>query len=151
MQDGRAGLINQSILDTAMFVDDGQKQRGSLFIETATLSQMFFDQLKKHPVPIEESAVKQLANNSMALDVYCWLAYRLHALSVPTPISWRALFAQFGSGYTRLDLFRRRFRDVLSHALAVYPAAEVEETERGLTLKPSRPPVAGKGPRLTLV
>src|SRR4051795_5936656 len=28
MQDGRAGLINQSILDTAMFVDDGQKQRG---------------------------------------------------------------------------------------------------------------------------
>lgn len=150
-QDGRAGLVNQSILDTAMFVDDGQKQRGSLFIETATLSQMFFDQLKKHSVPVEESAIRQLANNSMALDVYCWLAYRLHALSGPTPISWRALFAQFGSGYSRLDLFRRRFRDVLGLALAVYPNAQVEETERGVTLRPSRPPVAGKGARLTLV
>ena len=151
MQDGRAGLVNQSILDTAVFVDDGQKQRGSLFIETATLSQMFFDQLKKHPVPIEENAVKQLANNSMALDVYCWLAYRLHVLTAPTPISWRGLFAQFGSGYTRLDLFRRRFRDVLNHALAVYPGANVEETERGLILQPSRPPVAGKGTRLSLI
>lgn len=151
VQDGRAGLINQSILDTAMFVDDGRKQNGSLFIETATLSQMFFDQLKKHPVPIEESAVRQLANNSMALDVYCWLAYRLHALSGQTAVSWRALFAQFGSGYSRLDLFRRRFREILHLAMAVYPDAQVEETERGLMLHPSRPPVARKGARLTLV
>jgi hypothetical protein len=36
---------------------------------------------------------------------------------------------------------------VLSHrpACAVYPSADVEVDERGLTLKPSRPPV---GPRL---
>ncbi len=68
-QGSRAGLVNQLILDTAMFVDDGEK-KGSMFIETATLSQTFFDQLKKHPVPIEEAAVRQLANNSMALDVY---------------------------------------------------------------------------------
>jgi hypothetical protein len=35
--------------------------------------------------------------------------------------------------------------------MAVYPDAQVEETERGLMLHPSRPPVAGKGARLTLV
>jgi hypothetical protein len=28
---------------------------------------MFFDQLKKHPVPIDEVAVRQIANNSLAL------------------------------------------------------------------------------------
>ncbi len=150
IQGGRAGLVNQLILDTAMFVDDGDK-RGSLFIETATLSQTFYDQLKKHPVPIEESAVRQLANNSMALDVYCWLAYRLHALSGPTPVSWRALYAQFGQGYGRLDNFRRKFRGTLSLALAVYPDAQLDEEERGLLLKPSHPPVAGRGGRLTLV
>jgi hypothetical protein len=151
MQDGREGLVNQSILDTAMFVNDGERNRGSLFIETATISQMFFDQLKKHPVPIEESAVRQIANNSMALDVYCWLAYRLHALKAPTSVSWRAIYEQFGRGYSRIDLFRRRFRDILTLALSVYPGAQVEETERGLLLHPSRPPVAGRGSALTLV
>jgi hypothetical protein len=149
-QGGRAGLVNQLILDTAMFVDDGEK-KGSMFIETATLSQTFFDQLKKHPVPVEEAAVRQLANNSMALDVYCWLAYRLHALTGPTAVSWRALYAQFGQGYGRIDNFRRKFRAILTLALAVYPDAQVDEDERGLLLNPSRPPVAGKGARLTLV
>jgi hypothetical protein len=96
-------------------------------------------------------AVRQLANNSMALDVYCWLAYRLHALTGPTLVSWRALYAQFGQGYSRIDNFRRKFRAILTLALAVYPDAQVDEDERGLLLNPSKPPVAGKGARLTLV
>jgi hypothetical protein len=149
-QGGRSGLVNQLILDTAMFVDDGEKG-GSMFIETATLSQTFFDQLKRHPVPIEESAVRRIANNSMALDVYCWLAYRLHVLTEPTPVSWRALYAQFGQGFGRLDNFRRKFREVLNLALAVYPDAQVDQEERGLVLKPSRPPVASKSGRLNVV
>jgi hypothetical protein len=151
MQGGKAGLVNQSILDAAMFEDDGEGRKGSLFIETATLSQMFFDQLKRHPVPIEENAVKNIANNSMALDVYCWLAYRLHVLTAPTPITWRSLHLQFGQGYSRLDHFRRQFREILGLALAVYPAAQVEYDERGVILKPSPAPVAGRGTRLTLV
>jgi hypothetical protein len=102
-------------------------------------------------VPIEEGAVKQIANNSMALDVYCWLAYRLHVLSGPTPVSWRALYAQFGQGFGRLDNFRRKFREVLHLALAVYPDAQVDEEEHGLLLKPSRPPVASRNGRPTVV
>ncbi len=153
-QGNKSGLVNQSIMDTAMFVEEdegGTSRRGRMLLETATLSQMFFDQLKKHPVPIEESAVKQIANNSMALDVYCWLAYRLHALNAPTPITWQALQAQFGQGYGRLDHFRRQCRDVLALAMSVYPAAKVEQGERGVILHPSPPPVAGRAPRLRLV
>lgn len=150
-QGGRTGLVNQSILDTAMFVDDGEGKQGSLFLETATLSQMFFDQLKRHPVPIEEAAVRQLANNSMALDVYCWLAYRLHVLSAPTPVSWRALHIQFGQTYARLDHFRRQMRDLLALATAVYPDAQVDEDDRGVILKPSPAPVTSKSTRLLLV
>ena len=70
---GRSGLVNQNILDSAMFVADDSTQ-GNLFIETAKLSEGFFEQLQKHPVPIEEAAVRQIANNSMALDVYVWPA-----------------------------------------------------------------------------
>jgi hypothetical protein len=146
-QGGRTGLVNQNLLDTSMFVEEDGAQ-SSLFIETATLSEMFFQQLRKHPVPIEETAVRQIANNSMALDLYCWLAYRLHALAESTPIGWRALHQQFGRGVRRLDHFKEQFRETLALALAVYPDAEVEVHERGVTLRLSRPPVAPSSSRL---
>jgi hypothetical protein len=136
-------LVNQHLLDTSMFIEDETAQ-GSLFLEVATLSQSFYDQLRAHPVPIEEAAVRQIANNSLALDVYCWLAYRLHSLREPTSVSWRALHNQFGRGVARQDHFRDHFRSVLQLALSVYPDADVGETGNGLLLKPSRPPVASK-------
>ncbi len=142
----RSGLINQNILDTAMFVDSGEQ--GDLFVETARLSESFFEQLKKHPVPIEESAVAAINNNSMALDVYCWLAYRLHALTKPKAITWKSLRLQFSPNVKQLFHFRASFRDNLALAQAVYPAARIEETEHGLLLHPSRPPVAPRQIRL---
>ena len=142
-QGNRTGLVNQNILDTAMFVDDDSSQ-GSLFVERAKLSEMFYEQLQRHPVPIEEAAIKAISNNSMAIDVYCWLAYRLHALQAPTPISWKALYAQFGAGIARIDKFRACFRTTLALATSVYPDAKVEDDARGLVLHPSRPPVSAK-------
>jgi hypothetical protein len=107
------------------------------------LSQSFFDELKKHPVPVEEAAVRQIANNSVALDVYCWLAYRLHSLNTPITVSWKALHGQFGRSVARLDHFKDHFRTVLALATSVYPDANVEEADSGvgLILKPSKPPV----------
>lgn len=141
---GRSGLINQNILDSAMFVSDESTQ-DDLFIETAKLSEGFFEQLQKHPVPIEEAAVKQIANNSMALDVYVWLSYRLHVLKEPRPVTWKALHAQFGRGISRMDHFKQQFRDTLNLALAVYPEANVDlDGAAGITLRPSRPPVGSR-------
>ena len=142
---GRAGLVNQNIVDTAMFVGSDDAAQGSLFVDTVKLSETFFEQLRRHPVPIEEPAIKALSNNSMALDVYCWLTYRLHVLQSPKPITWKALQSQFGNGYRGLHHFKPRFLENLHLACAVYPNANVEVDERGLTLKPSRPPI---GPRL---
>jgi hypothetical protein len=138
---GRIGLVNQNLLDTAMFIEEDGPQ-SSLFIEKATLSQTFYDQLLAHPVPVKEAAVRQLANNSMALDVYCWLAWRLHALAAPTPITWKGLHAQFGRGIARQDHFKEHFRGVMQLALSVYPDAIVDESPQGVVLHPSRPPVA---------
>jgi hypothetical protein len=143
----RTGLVNQNIVDTAMFVGTADSAQGSLFVDTVKLSDIFFEQLRRHPVPIEEAAIKALSNNSMALDVYCWLTYRLHVLQRPKPITWKALQLQFGNGYRGLHHFKPRFLENLHLACAVYPDAEVEVDERGLTLKPSRPPVA---PRLVV-
>lgn len=139
----RVGLHNQNVVDTAMFVDGEQPGQGSLFVETARLSEGFYEQLRRHPVPLQDAAIRAIANNSMALDVYAWLAYRLHSLDRPRSVSWKAMKGQFGAGYARMDHFKNNFRPILTLALAVYPDARVEEEDggTGLVLYPSKPPV----------
>ena len=140
---GRAGVVNQSIVDRALFIELPENSRqGRLSLETAKLSEGFFEQLKRHPVPLEEAAIKALANNSAALDCYVWLAYRLHSLSSPRLITWAALKAQHGQGFNKLYHFKNKFPAVLGLATAVYPEAKVEVTDEGVIIKPSRPPVA---------
>ena len=139
-----AGLVNQTIVDSALFLESNEDTQGVRFVERARLGEGFFEQLERHAVPLEEAAVRAVSNNSMALDAYAWLAYRLHSLSAPRPISWRALRGQFGAGFNRSDNFRTHFSANLKLALAVYPAARVDIEEGGLVLHPSRPPVTPK-------
>lgn len=139
MRDGRTALINQTILDTAMFIheDTESGRQPALCLDVARLSEGFFTQLIRHPVPVAESAIRQLNNNSTALDVYCWLAYRLHSLKKPTPITWAAIYQQFGTSFSKLKNFKYKFHEPLGLALAVYPDAKVEVGEMGLVLHPS--------------
>lgn len=137
-----AGLINQSIVGRALFIEDGEVTQGRLSLETAKLSEGFFEQLRRHPVPIEEAAIRAINNNPAALDCYLWLAYRLHALTAPRLVTWKALKGQFGVGFKEAYHSKNKWAQTLQMALAVYPAARVDVTEQGVTLKPSRPPVA---------
>jgi hypothetical protein len=68
----------------------------------------------------------------MALDVYCWLAYRLHSLTADKPISWAALAGQFGGGIRLRKHFKAAFSESLGLALAVYRDARVDVTPTGL-------------------
>jgi hypothetical protein len=139
---GATLLVNQNIVDVAMFLDaEDANGQGTLFVETARLSETFFNQLTKHAVPLDEAAIRHIRNSSMALDVYCWLAYRLHSLSGHKPITWAALAGQFGAGIKLRKHFKAAFTESLGLALAVYSEADVEITPAGLILKPSAPPV----------
>lgn len=140
---GRNALVQQLIVDKALFTED-EDSGGSQFLERTKLSETFYEQLQRHPVPIEEAAIRAINRHSMALDIYCWLAYRLHVLPTPIPISWRALHAQFGTGIRRIDHFRETFQEQLQLAMAVYPAAKLEVRSSGLLLSPSSPPVAAR-------
>lgn len=133
----KTGFINQNLVDTAMFANNAD----GVLLETVRLSETFFDELRRHPVPLEEAALRALSNNSQALDVYCWLAYRLHSLKGPTTISWAALMPQFGNAYSNKKEFRRRFIESLQMALAVYPAAKADVVRGGVVLRRSPPAV----------
>ncbi|GEO81526.1 replication protein RepA [Pararhodospirillum oryzae] len=124
--------------------DNGRQKR--LWTETARLSDDFFRSLKHHAVPVLESAVRALANRSLALDIYIWLAYRLHVLHHPTAVSWTALRGQFGAGFddkAPMSQFRRTFLESQRLAVAAYPEARVEiDGQKGVILNPCRPPIA---------
>jgi hypothetical protein len=75
-----AGPINQTIVDRALFFEAGDGNQGKLLLETAKLSEGFFEQLKKHPVPPEEAAIKAINNNPAALDCYLWIVLKKSVL-----------------------------------------------------------------------
>jgi hypothetical protein len=142
---GKASLLNQSVVDQALFMDaPGNGRQGRLSLEVAKLSEGFFEALKKHPIPLEEAAIRVLANNSAALDCYVWLAYRLHSLPAPRLVPWPALKAQHGTAYRELFHFKPRFLGILAMAMAVYPDAKVDVQDDGILLRPSKPPVSPK-------
>jgi hypothetical protein len=142
--DGRADFLKDNFITSGAFninffaQDPGQLR---LWEDEVVLGEHFYRQLKEHPVPILEQALRQVINNSVAIDIYVWLAYRLHSLAQPTLVRWPALAGQFGSNYTRGRDFKRGSKNPLRLALAIYPDARVEIEEDGLILHPSRPPI----------
>lgn len=109
----------------------------ALFESTMTLSQRFYDELIQNPVPIDLRALKVLKRSPMALDVYCWLTYRMSYLRRPTVIPWEALQMQFGADYVRTRDFKSAFLEHLRKVVTIYPKANIFDKDNGLLLRPS--------------
>jgi hypothetical protein len=112
-----------------------------LWQDRVRLDDGFWRSLQAHPVPVREEAIQAISTRSMAIDLYIWLAYRLHSLSKPTPITWASLYAQFGAGFRLVRQMKPKLLESLHLALAVYPEAHVDVTETGICLYPSPPAV----------
>src|SRR5271166_5217114 len=132
----RGGFVKTEI--TMSNVIDDQP---ALWQDRVLLDEDFFRALRDHPVPVSETALRAIGPRSMVIDVYIWLAYRLHALNRDVEVGWPALYAQFGIGYGRLRAFRGHFIECLALATAAYPEARIELSERGVVLRPSRPAI----------
>jgi hypothetical protein len=120
-----------------------QSDQRLLWPSTVRLSEEYFQSLGKHAVPLDHRAVSALASSSMALDVYVWLAQRLHRVPTGRPqvITWAALYEQFGQGFARVRDFRRCFLHTLHQVQAAYPNARLSAAEVGISLEHSPPPV----------
>lgn len=133
-----------SALDLWEECPDGQLS--FMFPKTITLSLDYFENLMAHAVPLDERAIAALAHSAMALDIYAWLAQRLHRVDPQRGqfVPWTALHAQFGQGYDRLRDFRRVFRAALSQVQTQYPGARVKVDKGGMLLANSPPPVPSR-------
>ena len=93
-----------------LWVSKDERQR-VLWPSVVQFSQRYFQSLLAHAVPLNENAVAKLSHSAMGLDIYTWLAQRLHRVSPSKPalVPWVSLYEQFGHGYKRIRDFRRVF------------------------------------------
>jgi hypothetical protein len=133
----RGGFVKTEITMSNVISD-----QPALWQDRVLLDEDFFQALRSHPVPVSEAALRAIGPRSMVIDVYVWLAYRLHALKKDVEVGWPALHAQFGAGFGRLRRFRGHFIECLALAVAAYPEARIELGDHGVILRPSRPAIA---------
>jgi Plasmid encoded RepA protein len=133
------GAFVQDAISLSGIVSD--ESQPSLWQDRVQLDPGFWQSLKEHPVPIREESIKAIGTRSLAIDVYIWLAYRLHSLSRSTPVSWAAVHTQFGAGFRLVRQIKPTFIEALQLALAVYPEAWVDIEKEGIVLHPSPPAV----------
>lgn len=121
--------------------DDSQRV---IWPSTLRLSLDYFDSLTRFAVPLDERAIAALAHSATALDIYCWLAQRLHRIPAGKLqfVPWTALYDQFGQGYREIRKFRRDFLKQMVQVKAVYPDAKLSDDRRGMTLETSPPPIS---------
>ncbi len=119
--------------------------RGAKWTGQLTLSKDYYDEIVAHGVPLDNRALQALQGSALALDLYSWLAYRLHRISGrPLQLKWGHLKQQFGQEYQGKNStkdFRNEFIDKLTSVLAVYRQADVTVEEGGLRLSASPPPI----------
>jgi hypothetical protein len=146
MEEGRALQVNTQFVSAFDLWFPKQPDQRVIWPSTVRLSEEYYQTLGKHAVPLDHRAVAALSSSSMALDIYVWLAQRLHRVPTGKPqfIAWDSLYEQFGQGFARVRDFRRRFLQTLHHVESAYPTARLSADDGGLTLSNSPPPVAAR-------
>ena len=107
----------------------GLDRKDGSFVREIYLTESFFDHLRKHAVPLNEHAIRQLRDSATALDLYTWLAYRLPRISAKrsATLSWQQLAVHFGNDGSNIRKFRQTVRDAWDrHVSAVYPEARAD-------------------------
>lgn len=143
LEEYKAVQINTHIITAFNIWFPKNPNQRLLWPSTVRLSQEYFDTLVKHAIPLDERAIAALSHSAMALDVYVWLAQRLHRINSGKPqfVPWVSLHEQFGQGFTRIRKFREKFLHVLTQVQTQYSAARIEADRGGVTLRQSHPPI----------
>lgn len=114
----------------------------SLWPSSITISADFAMSIQKASVPLDARAIRAIQDSALALDLYAWLAHRLHRLDRPAVLHWASLRGQFGQEIADPRTFKRNFVKSMRDVLAIYPNAKVEDVFGGIRIHPSLPPVA---------
>ena len=111
------------------------------------LGEDFFNEIIRHPVPLDMNTLKALKRSSMGLDLYLWLVYRIFALRAPLQLSWRQVYRQFGahpakaSDRVTVRNFQRKVLRELKKINLAWPGLNYTTARGLLVLHPSTPSI----------
>ena len=127
------------------WIDRNPKQ-GALWQPQMQLAPEYFQSLNVHRAPLYFPALVKLQANPRAMDVFCWLVYRMRTVTFPVKIHYAALHPVFGGTIRLLKHFKVEFRKALRAAHQFYPESRVELKEDHLILYRSRELIPADAP-----
>lgn len=134
---GRAWLDMQVAPKGQLWWDPKQPAQPALWESWIELGEDFFNAILEWPVPVNLDALRALKHSCLGLDLYVWLAHRIHTLHrdglrTTGPIAWTSVAEQIGSQYKNPDEFRRKALRALANIKRdVYPGLVFSTALRG--------------------
>ena len=131
-----------------------QPHERALWESKIELGEKFFQEIIRHPVPLDMNILKALRRSPLGLDLYLWLTCRTFSLKRPLRLSWRQLYRQFGvepdkAGDKRtVDDFRKDCLRELIKIKVAWPDLKYSTAKGVLVLWPSKPAIAPMGLQL---
>ena len=86
--------------------DPKRPREAVLWDSKIRLGEDFFNEIIRHPLPLDMNILKSLKRSPLGLDLYMWLSYRTFTLKTPLPLRWKDLYRQFGAHPWKTDDWR---------------------------------------------
>ena len=128
--------------------NERKPDQSSLWDSKIYLGEALFNEIIRHPVPLDMNTLTALKRSTLGLDLYLWLTYRTFALRAPLRLTWKQLYQQFGahpaqaSNNVTVQNFRRKVLRELKKIKLAWPELNYATAKGVLILLPSTPAIA---------
>ena len=140
----RAFQMNSQVVTAFELWPELDERQRVLWPSTIQLSLDYFNSLQEHAVPLNEADLAALAHSALCIDLYCWLAQRLHRVigHGPPSSSGRRSSSNLAPTTGAWRTSKRFFRKGTSASPgALQDRAVLDLDDHGITLHNSLPPV----------
>ena len=133
---------------TEFWWNERKPNERTLWDSKIRLGEDFFQEIVRHPVPLDLNILKALSRSPLGLDLYLWAVYRTFTLKRPIRLSWPRLYRQFGADPSRandklvVNDFRKDCLRELKKIKLAWPDLNYYTPKGVLQLYPSKPAIA---------
>ena len=140
--------VNSLIADRTAFWWNPTRPNEPVFWDSKIeLGEKFFNEIIRHPVPLDMNTLTALKRCALGLDLYLWLTYRTFSLTRPVRITWRQLYRQFGTNPANASNkfivrnFRQNVLRELKKIKLAWPGLNYAPAKGVLIILPSAPSI----------